>query len=139
MMKVLIADDERRARERLRRFLQDGDVEIVAEAIDGLAALDAITRLRPDAAFLDVEMPRLNGFEVLAELRDEERPLTVFVTAFDDYAVQAFDVSAVDYLVKPVERTRVIKALTRLRERHARADRMPSVMGHATDALQRIV
>ena len=120
-MRVLVVDDERRARERLSRLLGTyPDIELAGEAEDGISALDAIGSLRPDAVFLDVQMPGLDGFEVLAELREDERPLIIFVTAYDQYALQAFEVNAVDYLLKPVEEERLTRAIGRLRERASR-------------------
>ena len=129
-MRVFIVDDERRARDRLARLLRAlPDIEIVGEAADGTAALDAIPRVCPDAAFLDVQMPGLNGFEVLAELAPEHRPLVVFVTAYDQYALQAFEVSAVDYVLKPVEIETLTRTLHRLRARHSR-DTLASLVAH---------
>jgi two-component system LytT family response regulator len=120
-MRVVVVDDERRARERLSRLLGAfPDIELAGEAEDGISALEAIGSLRPDAVFLDVQMPGLDGFEVLAELSEEQRPLIIFVTAYDQYAVQAFEVNAVDYLVKPVEEDRLARAIDRLRERASR-------------------
>ena len=117
-MKILIVDDERRARERLSRLLAAfPDVHIAGEAENGLAALEAIEALAPDAVFLDVQMPGLDGFEVLRELRPERRPWIVFATAFDQYALSAFEVSAVDYLLKPVEEERLRGAVEKLRTR----------------------
>jgi two-component system LytT family response regulator len=117
-MKVLVVDDERRARERLTRLLAAmPGVEVMGEASSGAAALDAIGNLQPDAVFLDVQMPELSGFDVLSALPTSRRPMIVFVTAFDRYALQAFDVSAVDYLLKPVTPAAVARALDRLRDR----------------------
>lgn len=117
-MRVLIVDDERPARSRLRRLLESfGDVEIVGEADSGVAALEAIERLKPELVFLDVQMPTLNGFEVIRELRGPDVPLVIFVTAYDQYALKAFEVSAVDYLMKPVEPERLEKALAKVRGR----------------------
>jgi two-component system LytT family response regulator len=140
-MKVLVVDDERRARERLRRMLNAiPDVETVGQAANGVSALDAIASTRPDAVFLDVQMPGLTGFEVLSELPAATRPLVVFVTAHDQYAMQAFDVSAVDYLLKPVTPGRVARALQRLRDRDAHG-RLTRLAAHIeqTRPLERIV
>ncbi len=120
-MRVLIVDDERRARERLAYLLANvAGVEVIGEAADGVAALESIEALRPDAVFLDIQMPGLSGFEVLSELPAGRMPLVVFVTAYDQYALQAFDVSAVDYLMKPVEEDRLARAVAKLRDRSAR-------------------
>ena len=140
-MRVLVVDDERRARERLLRLLKEmHGVELAGEAADGEAALDAILRIKPDAVFLDVQMPGLTGFDVLATLPAIGRPLVVFVTAHDQYAFQAFDVSAVDYLVKPVTHERVARALERLQDRDAQA-RLTRLVGHLeqTRPIERIV
>ncbi|MDQ6705012.1 MAG: response regulator, partial [Acidobacteriota bacterium] len=114
-MKVLIVDDERRARERMARLLGAlPDIEVIGEAADGLAALESIATLHPDAVFLDVQMPGLSGFEVISQLPAARRPSIVFVTAYDQFALQAFEVSAVDYLMKPVEEERLARAVAKL-------------------------
>ncbi|HEU4643606.1 MAG TPA: LytTR family DNA-binding domain-containing protein [Gemmatimonadaceae bacterium] len=120
-LRVLLVDDEPLVRRGLRAFLaEEPDVTVVGEARDGNEAVDRIRSLRPDIVFLDVQMPERDGFGVLAALAPEERPAIVFVTAFDAYAVRAFDVHAVDYLVKPFDEERFRTALARVRERHAR-------------------
>ena len=114
-MRVLIVDDEPPARARLRRLLDAAeDVEIVGEARDGEDALAQVAALNPDAVFLDVQMPGPSGLDVAASLADPA-PAVVFVTAFDQYALQAFDAAALDYLLKPVEPERLARALQRLR------------------------
>jgi len=138
-MRVLLIDDERRARERLARLLSAfPEIEIAGEAGDGIAAIELIAALQPDVVFLDVQMPGLNGFEVLAELPAANRPLIVFVTAWDRYALQAFDVSAVDYLVKPVEEDKLARAIARLRER-APGDPLAKLTAAVARPLRRIV
>ncbi len=119
--RVVIADDEPLARERLRMLLsgQQG-LEVVAECEDGLATIDAIRRTKPDLVFLDVQMPGASGFEVVAALGAERLPLFVFVTAFDRYALKAFDVHALDYLLKPFDRDRFQQALDRARQQMER-------------------
>ena len=112
MIRVLIADDEPLARERVREMLaQRQDVTIVGEARDGQEAVRLVEELSPDLLLLDVQMPGLDGFEVLAEL--DRRPAVVFITAFDEYAVRAFEVHALDYLVKPFHRGRFHEAVDR--------------------------
>lgn len=106
-VKVMIADDERPARERLRHFLaSQPDAAIVAEAGDGAEAIRLLQSAAPDLLFLDVEMPALDGFEVLSALEPEEMPVVVFVTAYEHYAARAFEVEALDYLVKPFNQAR---------------------------------
>ena len=140
-MRVLVVDDERRARERLTRMLGSyRDIEVAGEAENGESALEAISGLRPDAVFLDVQMPGLDGFEVLAEMNEAQRPLIIFVTAYDQYALKAFEVNAVDYLLKPVEDDRLARAIGRLRER-ASQDGIVRLMAalQKPQPLQRIV
>ncbi|AMY10733.1 Transcriptional regulatory protein YehT [Luteitalea pratensis] len=113
-VRVLIVDDEPIARRRLKGLLQaEPSVEIVGESEDGESALAGIRRLRPDLVFLDVQMPGLDGFDVIELLPDAECPAVIFVTAYDQYALRAFDVHAVDYLLKPFERGRLRSSLAR--------------------------
>ena len=121
VIRCVIVDDEPPARRLLKRILeQRDDIIVAAEASNGRAAVDAIRLASPDVVFLDVAMPELDGFEVLASLPAEEAPLVVFVTAFDEYAVRAFDVNAVDYLLKPFEDGRVHAAVDRVLARISR-------------------
>jgi two-component system LytT family response regulator len=116
---VVIADDEPLARRRLIRLLaDDGHARVVAECSGGREAVEAIATHRPDIVFLDVQMPDLTGFEVVEAVGADAMPTTVFVTAYDQYAMRAFDVHAVDYLLKPYEESRFHLALGRARERH---------------------
>jgi two-component system, LytTR family, response regulator len=116
-IRALIADDEPLAREWVRSaIVEDPDLEVIGEAGDGFEAAEAIRRLKPDLVFLDVQMPGLDGFGVLEALSPEEIPAVVFVTAFDQYAVRAFETQAVDYLMKPFSRERVEEAVRRVRE-----------------------
>jgi two-component system LytT family response regulator len=117
-MRILIADDEDAARAKLRRLLAaHADVEIVGEAATGIETVTAVRGLRPDLVLLDVRMPSLDGFAALDALAgdDSPRPKVVFVTAFDEYAVRAFDVRAFDYLLKPYDARRLASALARVR------------------------
>ena len=114
-IRCIIVDDEPPARRLLKRILdQRDDITVAAEAGSGREAVDAIRRADPDVVFLDVAMPELNGFEVLASLPADEAPLVVFVTAYDEYAVRAFEVNAVDYLLKPFDESRVHAAVDRV-------------------------
>jgi len=114
MIRALIVDDEALARERIRTLLAAApDVTIVGECSGGREAVEAIVAERPDLVFLDVQMPDLNGFEVLEAAQPEWLPAVVFVTAYDEYALKAFEVHAIDYLLKPVEPERFRTALAR--------------------------
>jgi two-component system LytT family response regulator len=115
---TLIVDDEPLAREGLRLLLsQDPEVSAVYEAKDGRGAIAAIREMRPDLVFLDVHMPEMDGFAVVEEIGAERMPAVVFVTAHDRYAIQAFEVNAIDYLLKPVTRERFGYALERAKDR----------------------
>ena len=115
-MRALIVDDEAPARAKLRHMLEAfPDLEVVGEAADGRLALTLTAELRPDVIFLDVQMPEIDGFDVAASLPDDA-PALVFVTAFDQYALRAFDAQAADYLLKPVEPERLGRTVLRLRK-----------------------
>jgi DNA-binding LytR/AlgR family response regulator len=114
-IRTLIVDDEALARKRLKRLLDEIDgVELVGEAEDGLQALQVIDQLSPDLVLLDIQMPGLTGFEVVEALDDP--PQVIFVTAYDEYAIRAFEVHALDYLLKPFGRARLVRAIRRARE-----------------------
>jgi two-component system LytT family response regulator len=118
VIRVLIADDEAPARGKLERWVaEQPDMQLAGYAEDGLAAAECIERLHPDVAFLDIQMPGLSGLEVAAQLEESSAPLIVFVTAFDEHAVKAFELNAVDYLLKPYDKERLLRALQRVRER----------------------
>jgi len=113
-IRVVIADDEPLPRRRLRRFLQTAPrVEILEECVDGNTAAEAIRRHQPDVVFLDVQMPGMNGFDVLRALGRGHLPVVIFVTAFDEFALSAFEAQALDYLLKPFGEERVRQALDR--------------------------
>ena len=117
VIRILIADDEPLARQRLLMLLaEEQNVEVVAECADGPAALAAIETLHPDLVFLDVEMPGASGFDLIDAVGPERMPCVIFVTAFDNYALRAFDVRALDYLLKPFDRDRFHAAVNRARE-----------------------
>jgi two-component system LytT family response regulator len=116
-IRALVVDDEPLARERLRGLLDDrSGVSLVAEAEDGREAVDALRGQDPDLVFLDVQMPGMSGIDVVEEMGPEAMPVTVFVTAYDQYAIKAFDLAAVDYLLKPFDDERFEQALERARE-----------------------
>ena len=120
-LRTVVVDDEPLARERIRTLLAaEGSVDVVAECGDGAAAVDAVTRVRPDLLFLDIQMPEMDGFEVLQALDPDRLPAIVFVTAYDEYALRAFDVHAVDYVLKPIDADRFRTAVARARERLGR-------------------
>jgi two-component system LytT family response regulator len=136
---ALIVDDERLAREGVCAALKrENDVEIVGEAADGPAAVEAIGTLAPDVVFLDIRMPGLNGFEVLQRVSQTQTrlPLIIFVTAFDQYAIKAFEAHALDYLLKPVEPGRFRDAMQRTRAELARAAVLEQSRGRVIELLQ---
>ena len=117
--KVLIVDDERLSRRRIRRLLTlESDCEVVGECTNGAEAVDALRTAMPDILYLDVQMPELDGFEVIAALK-EVRPLIIFTSAYDDYALRAFEVHAFDYLLKPFDGRRFLESLKRAKIRIA--------------------
>ena len=138
LLRVVVVDDEQLAREELCYQLEQlGDIEVIAQAANGIDALSTVEKHAPDLVFLDVQMPGLNGFEVARQLlEDEDPPAVVFVTAFDRHAIQAFDVNALDYLLKPVEVNRLDQTLQRARKRLAQ-ERPSSVP--MNDQLEKIV
>jgi two-component system, LytTR family, response regulator len=112
-MRVLIVDDEYLARNRIRELAESAGVEVIGEAATGPDAVTAIETLQPDLVLLDIALPAMDGFEVLSCVQTEPLPLVIFTTAFDQHAIRAFDVQAVDYLLKPVEQPRLEEALRR--------------------------
>lgn len=113
-VKVLIIDDEHLARETIQLLLKNNpSIEVVGECRDGAEAVEKIVELRPDLVFLDIQMPELNGFEVIEKVGPENMPAVIFATAFDEYAIQAFDAHALDYLLKPYDDDRFDRALDR--------------------------
>jgi two-component system LytT family response regulator len=126
VIRVVVADDEPLARERIRTLLAPHrDFELIAECADGEAAVRVLVEAKPELAFLDVQMPELDGFGVIGAIPPPDRPWVVFITAYDEHAVRAFEVNAIDYLLKPVEPKRFEAAIARVRERLAQppADR----------------
>jgi two-component system, LytTR family, response regulator len=113
-IRAIIVDDERLAREGIKNFLvEEPEIEVVAECADGASAVRAVERHRPDLLFLDVQMPRLNGFDVLEAIPPELMPLVIFTTAHDEHAIRAFEINALDYLLKPFKQARFKTALKR--------------------------
>jgi DNA-binding LytR/AlgR family response regulator len=114
-LRVVIADDEPRARQFLERLLGEHEgVEVVGSARNGAEAFAQIARVRPDAVFLDIHMPDISGLEVARHLKGEDAPIVVFVTAYDQHAVEAFELAALDYVLKPIRRERLAETLKRV-------------------------
>ena len=143
-VRVLIVDDEPLARQRIEDMLHDAPgIEVVGQRDDGPAAVEAIRSLSPDLVFLDVQMPGMTGLEVVREVGVEHMPLTIFVTAYDRHALEAFEVAAMDYLVKPFDDERFEQALSRarrvieLREVDRLRSRLLSVLQGGSDGVER--
>jgi two-component system, LytTR family, response regulator len=124
MLRAVIADDEAPAREKLRSHLAEfDDIAIVAECMNGRETIAAVRDTKPDLLFLDIQMPELDGFDVLREIEPDERPSAiVFITAYDTFALRAFEVNAIDYLLKPYTRERLADSVARARERLRESD-----------------
>jgi two-component system LytT family response regulator len=115
-MKVIIVEDEQPARDILRHYLSfDDSIEIIGEYADGFSGVMAINRDKPDLVFLDIQLPKLNGFELLEVI--DVTPLIIFTTAYDEYAIKAFELNAIDYLLKPFSKDRFLQALGRAKEK----------------------
>lgn len=130
-LRVLVVDDEPLVREGIRAFLErEPDVRVLGEARNGEEAVEQIRELRPDLVLLDVQMPGMDGLSVVAALEPEERPAIVFVTAYSEYAIRAFDLHAVDYLLKPFDAERFARALRRARARmsEGKAERLEALL-----------
>ena len=139
-LRVLLADDEPLALRRLKLALAAmPDVQVVGAVADGVQTIDAMRELQPDAVLLDIKMPLADGFEVAEAIEDAGAPALIFVTAYDSYALRAFETSAVDYLLKPVEFDRLAAALDRARERRAAQDagKRAQELSDVLDALRR--
>ena len=126
-MRVLIVDDEPLARKRIARLLAESpDIEIAGECADGGEAVAQIVALKPDLVFLDVQMPEVGGFEVIEAIPPEELPVIIFATAYDSYAIRAFEANALDYLLKPFDDERFLRALDRARREFTAATESPA-------------
>jgi two-component system LytT family response regulator len=139
-MDVIIVDDEQAARRTLREFCEaEQDLKVVGEYGDGVAALDAIKARQPQLLFLDIQMDPLNGIDLARALEPSTLPSLVFVTAYDTYALEAFEVSAVDYLLKPFDQERFRRTLDRVRPRHAKsgADERQALLASLLAQLER--
>ena len=137
-VRVLIVDDEALARQRIRRLvLSEPDVEVIGECADGLEAVAAIREQAPDVVCLDVQMPELDGFGVLTALDGDPAPQVLFVTAYDEHALRAFEVHAVDYVLKPVDADRFRTAFDRARRAHRQASAADR-LGELLDTVRRV-
>ena len=126
-LRVVIADDEPRARQFLERLLSEHEgVEVVGSARNGAEAFAQIARVRPDAVFLDIHMPDISGLEVARHLKGEDAPIVVFVTAYDQHAVEAFELAALDYVLKPIRRERLAETLKRVQTESESGSRRPA-------------
>jgi DNA-binding LytR/AlgR family response regulator len=135
ILRIVIADDERPARSFLASILHTfDDVEIVGEAENGSEAIELIEEKRPDMALLDLQMPEIDGLGVVRLLRKKYMPLIAFVTAYDEYAVHAFEVNAIDYLLKPVDKKRLRETLNRAHERLEQTEFRQVELGHLRNA-----
>jgi two-component system LytT family response regulator len=124
MMRALIVDDEIYAREEMEAMLNEtGEFLVAGKCANALEAMQAIRKGKPDVLFLDIQMPMINGFELLSMIDDEAMPWVVFVTAYDEYALKAFEENALDYLLKPVEKERLAKTVEKLKKRFAEGGR----------------
>ena len=122
VVRTVIADDERLARQKLLILLEsEPQVKVVSECQDGRQTVSAIHSLRPDMLLLDIQMPDLDGFQVLSEISEEEMPVVIFTSAYDQYAIRAFEANALDYLLKPFDQERLHHALARARSQLGKA------------------
>src|SRR6202162_2174761 len=128
VMKAFLVDDESLALKRLQRMLAvTGRVEIAGTSTDPEEAIAAILKTKPDVLFLDIEMPGMTGFQMLSELDPQQQPLIVFTTAYDQYALEAFGVNSVDYLLKPIEAPQLAKALDKVDRMRGGAEPRPEI------------
>ncbi len=130
MIRTILIDDEPLAREIIKFYLSDHkEIEIVAECADGFEGLKAITHHKPDLVFLDIQMPKINGFEMLELV--EDKPAIIFTTAFDEFAIKAFEVNAIDYLLKPIDKERFDAAIKKLPDRSNHASNAKAILDAA--------
>ena len=134
-IRTIIVDDVELARERIKILLGDADLEIVAECANGREAIKALSSLRPQLIFLDIQMPKISGFEVVETIGVEEMPAVIFVTAYDEFAIRAFEINAIDYLLKPFDEARLKKAVARAR----REIEQQTLAGETEEKLRRLL
>lgn len=136
MFRTLIVDDEELARLRMKKLLEpySAQIEVVGEATDGVSALEKIQALKPDVVFMDIQMPGMTGLDVIANLPADSQPWVVFATAFDEYAIKAFEENAIDYLLKPIEADRLQTTIQKLERLESK--KLPSDL---TETVRRII
>lgn len=134
-IRTIIVDDVDLARERIKILLDDAELEIVAECANGREAIKAIKSLKPELVFLDIQMPEIGGFEVVEAIGVEEMPAVIFVTAYDEFAIRAFEINAVDYLLKPFDEARLKKAVERAKREIGR----PILAGQMEEKLRQLL
>jgi two-component system LytT family response regulator len=138
-IKVLIVDDELLGRKRIRSLLSEhDDIKIVAECVNGREAVEAIQNLKPGLVFLDVQMPETDGFEVVEIIGSENMPAVIFVTAYDEYAIRAFEINAVDYLLKPFDKERFEKAVDRAKREIKRQESPTEIRENLRELLKEV-
>jgi two-component system, LytTR family, response regulator len=139
-MRTIIIDDEKLARNLLKSFLSDiKEIEIIDEAENGFEGLKKINEHKPDLIFLDIQMPKLNGFELLELLEENDRPQVIFSTAYDEYAIKAFEQNAVDYLLKPFSEDRLLQAVNKVQNTPKTASKIAKIDLPHREAQNRIV
>lgn len=138
-IKALVVDDEFLGRERICSLLSEhADIKIVGECVNGREAVEAIQKLKPDLVFLDVQMPKIDGFEVVEIIGTENMPAVVFVTAYDEYAIQAFEINAIDYLLKPFDKERFEKAVDRAKREIKRQESPAEIRENLLELLKEV-
>jgi two-component system LytT family response regulator len=138
-IKVLVVDDELLGRKRIRSLLSEhADINIVGECVNGSEAVEAIQNLKPDLVFLDVQMPETDGFGLVEIIGTENMPAVIFVTAYDEYAIQAFEINAVDYLLKPFDKERFERAVDRAKREIKTQDLLTEIKGNLRKSLKEV-
>ncbi|HLL99530.1 MAG TPA: LytTR family DNA-binding domain-containing protein [Pyrinomonadaceae bacterium] len=138
-IKVLIVDDEFLGRKRIRSLLgEHADIKIAGECVNGREAVEAIRNQKPDLVFLDVQMPEIDGFEVVEIIGAENMPAVIFVTAYDEYAIRAFEINAVDYLLKPFDKERLEKAVERAKREIKRQEPPTEIKENLRELLKEV-
>ena len=137
-IKTIIVDDVELARERVKMLLDDREIEIVAECQNGREAIETIRDLKPDLVFLDIQMPKINGFEVIETVGAGKMPTVIFVTAYDEFALRAFEVNAIDYLLKPFDEERLRQAVLRAKRQIAKQESAAQIEEKLRKLLQEV-